>query len=115
MSDDPYAHSIFFPASFHRNAAMRLGANAGKAALGLIATEPNGFDWGGDARPQHEWDAISLPTKAGSHRDRADARAIYGLIMATLASAFFTPCLYVPFVGRAGDAALAAPSPSWKC
>jgi len=69
----------------------------------------------GDARPPHEWDAISLPTRAGSHRGRADARAICGRIMATLASAFFTPGLYAPFVGRSGDAALAARSRSRKC
>ena len=55
---DPYARSIFFPPSFDRSAAMRPGSNAGKAAVGLIATDASGFDWGGDARPHHEWDTV---------------------------------------------------------
>jgi len=55
---DPYAKAVFFPAAFDRAAAMRAGSNAGKAPLGLIGAEADGFDWGNDARPRHESDAI---------------------------------------------------------
>lgn len=41
---DPYARSIFFPATFDRAAALRGGSNAGKAPLGLICGDERAFD-----------------------------------------------------------------------
>ena len=54
---DPYAKTVFFPATFDRAAAMRPGPNAGQAPLGLLSNG-EAFDWGDDARPRHESDAV---------------------------------------------------------
>ena len=55
---DPYAKCIFFPPAFDRVAAAREGSNAGKAPLGVLAAHRATFDWAGDHRPHHEFDAI---------------------------------------------------------
>src|SRR5271166_2450434 len=55
---DPYATCIFFPPGFDRQAAMREGANAGKAPLGVLTAHRTRFDWEGDRSPYHESDAI---------------------------------------------------------
>ena len=55
---DPYAKTVFFPATFDRTAAMRPGPNAGKAPLGLLEIDGEAFDWGDDVRPRHESDAV---------------------------------------------------------
>lgn len=55
---DPYAKAVFFPATFDRTAAMRPGPNAGQAPLGLLESNGKAFDWGDDARPRHESDAV---------------------------------------------------------
>ena len=43
---------------FDRKAAIRPGANAGRAPLGLIAADRERFDWGDDRRPRHEASAV---------------------------------------------------------
>jgi isoamylase len=55
---DPYAKCIFFPADFDRQAAMREGPNAGRAALGVLSDHRSTFDWEADLSPYHESDAI---------------------------------------------------------
>jgi isoamylase len=55
---DPYAKCIFFPADFDRQAAMREGPNAGRAALGVLSDRRSTFDWEADLSPYHESDAI---------------------------------------------------------
>ena len=55
---DPYARALYFPPAFDRSAAIGPGSNAGRAPLGLIAADRQGFDWGDDRRPQHEASAI---------------------------------------------------------
>jgi isoamylase len=55
---DPYARCIFFPPGFDRQAAMREGSNAGKAALGVFALHKEEFNWGADQAIHHESDAI---------------------------------------------------------
>ncbi len=55
---DPYAEAVFFPKDFDRSAAMRPGANAGKAPLGLIAACDHTFDWHRDKSVRHESDTI---------------------------------------------------------
>lgn len=55
---DPYATSIFFPASFDRAAASRPGSNAGKAPLAFLCACESRFDWTGDRRPRHESDTV---------------------------------------------------------
>jgi isoamylase len=55
---DPYARALHFPPGFDRNAAIGLGANAGRAPLGLIAADREPFDWSGDRRRRHEADAV---------------------------------------------------------
>jgi glycogen operon protein len=55
---DPYAKCVFFPPGFDRKLAMREGSNAGKAPLGMLATQNSSFDWEGINSPHHEADAI---------------------------------------------------------
>jgi glycogen operon protein len=54
---DPYAKCVCFPTRFSREAASMAGSNAGKAPLGLIATEPR-EQWGGDEVPFHTSDLV---------------------------------------------------------
>lgn len=55
---DPYARSVFFPPAFDRKLAMREGANAGKAPLGVLELPHAKFDWDQTPLPQHESDAV---------------------------------------------------------
>src|SRR5208337_5607764 len=55
---DPYAKCVFFPPGFDRNLAMREGADAGRAPLGVLSGHRPTFDWAGDRSPHHESDAI---------------------------------------------------------
>ena len=55
---DPYARGVFFPAEFDRTLAMREGANAGRAPLGVMTAHRPVFDWTGDRSLHHESDAI---------------------------------------------------------
>jgi isoamylase len=55
---DPYARALYFPPGFDRKAAIRPGANAGRAPLSLVATDREPFDWGDDRRPRHESNAV---------------------------------------------------------
>jgi isoamylase len=55
---DPYARGVFFPAEFDRTLAMREGANAGRAPLGVLTAHRPAFDWTGDRSLHHESDAI---------------------------------------------------------
>jgi len=55
---DPYAKCIFFPAGFDRQLAMREGADAGRAPLGVLSGHGPTFDWAGDRSPRPESDAI---------------------------------------------------------
>ena len=47
---DPYARGVFFSPAFSRAAAMRPGANAGRAPLGVLPVAVPAFDWRADAR-----------------------------------------------------------------
>ena len=58
---DPYARGVFFPAEFDRTLAMREGANAGRAPLGVLTAHRPVFDWTGDRSLHHESDAIAEP------------------------------------------------------
>ncbi len=51
---DPYASAVHFPPAFERAAAMRAGANDGKAPLGYLPRKDEPFDWGDDEPPHHE-------------------------------------------------------------
>ncbi|MBU4498674.1 MAG: glycogen-debranching protein, partial [Gammaproteobacteria bacterium] len=62
---DPYAKSVFFPSDFDRLAAVRPGSNAGKAPLGVLAGDSEGFDWQGDHRPRHEADTVIYELHVG--------------------------------------------------
>ncbi|MFH1820082.1 glycogen debranching protein [Thiobacillus sp.] len=62
---DPYAKSVFFPPAFDRLAAARPGSNAGKAPLGVLAGDSEGFDWQGEHRPRHEADTIIYELHVG--------------------------------------------------
>ncbi len=55
---DPYAHAVYFPAEFSREAARRPGSNVGQAALASLPRTTSRFDWGGDIRPWHDSDLI---------------------------------------------------------
>src|SRR5271169_7207794 len=55
---DPYAKCIFFPPGFDRQLAMREGADAGRAPLGVLSGHRATFDWAGDGSPYHESDVI---------------------------------------------------------
>jgi glycogen operon protein len=55
---DPYATSVFFPAAFERASAAAPGSNAGKAPLGFLCACESRFDWTGDRRPRHTFDAV---------------------------------------------------------
>ncbi len=62
---DPYAKSVFFPPAFDRIKAARPGSNAGKAPLGVLGGDSEGFDWQGDNYPRHESDAIIYELHVG--------------------------------------------------
>ncbi len=55
---DPFAHSVYFPAEFSRDAACRPGSNAGQAPLGVLPTLLCEFDWKGDRGPRHGSDLV---------------------------------------------------------
>ncbi|MEZ6120044.1 MAG: isoamylase [Pirellulaceae bacterium] len=55
---DPYAHSVFFPSDFNRQAACRPGSNAGKAPLGVLPFPECTFDWQDDQQPRHDWNLV---------------------------------------------------------
>jgi isoamylase len=55
---DPYAHCVFFPPDFQREAAMHEGSNAGQAPLGTLMHRRAKFDWEGVHPPYHESDAV---------------------------------------------------------
>lgn len=55
---DPFAHSVFFPEAFSRDAACRPGSNAGQAPLGVLPTFLCEFDWADDVRPRHGSDLV---------------------------------------------------------
>jgi isoamylase len=55
---DPYARGIWFPPTFDRASAMRPGPTMGRAPLGVIDVETDGFDWGSEVRPRHEGDLV---------------------------------------------------------
>jgi isoamylase len=55
---DPYAKCVFFPPGFDRQLAMREGADAGRAPLGVLSGHRATFDWSGDRLPNHESDAV---------------------------------------------------------
>ncbi|MCA9088013.1 MAG: glycogen-debranching protein [Planctomycetaceae bacterium] len=55
---DPYAHSVFFPPDFDREAARRPGSNIGRAALALLDECQCQFSWTDDRRIRHEADLI---------------------------------------------------------
>ncbi len=55
---DPFAHSVFFPETFSREAACRPGSNAGQAPLGVLPTQLCEFDWGEDWGPRHGSDLV---------------------------------------------------------
>ncbi|MDP2031439.1 MAG: isoamylase [Thiobacillus sp.] len=63
---DPYAKSVFFPPDFDRLTAVRPGSNAGKAPLGVLAGDSEGFDWQDDHRPQHEADTVIYELHVGA-------------------------------------------------
>lgn len=54
---DPYAHEVFFPPGFNRDAAEQSGSNAGVAPLGMIRPEEP-FDWEDDKPVRHSHDLI---------------------------------------------------------
>jgi glycogen operon protein len=55
---DPYARVVFFPKDFSRDAAIRPGANAGRAPLGVLPPQGDVFDWADDRRPEHTHDTV---------------------------------------------------------
>lgn len=55
---DPYAKAVFFPDDFEREAAMRPGANDGRAPLGILFEDHDLFDWGADRSQWHEHDLV---------------------------------------------------------
>ena len=55
---DPYARDVFFPPSYDREAARRLGPNYGEAPLGVLPSRVPPFDWSDDRPPRHESDAV---------------------------------------------------------
>ncbi len=55
---DPYAHAVYFPPEFSRDAARSPGSNAGLAALGVIPKSHCEFEWGSDTSPRHESELV---------------------------------------------------------
>lgn len=55
---DPYAHAVFFPVDFSRDAARGPGSNVGAAPLGLLPPTDCHFDWDNDVRPRHDSDLV---------------------------------------------------------
>jgi isoamylase len=54
---DPYAHRVFFPPGFRREASRGAGSNAGKAPLAHLP-HTQSFEWGNDPRPRHTFDTV---------------------------------------------------------
>lgn len=55
---DPYAHNIFFPPSFSRDAARGSGSNLGKAPLSVLQAIDCAVDWTGDRHVRHDSDLV---------------------------------------------------------
>ncbi|MCA9214176.1 MAG: glycogen-debranching protein [Planctomycetales bacterium] len=55
---DPYAHDVFFPPQFDRQAARRPGSNAGQAPLNVMHMIECVFDWEDDKPIRHEHDLV---------------------------------------------------------
>jgi glycogen operon protein len=84
---DPYAHVVFFPEEFSREAASRPGPNPGRAPLGVLPPRRPPFDWGDDRRPEHTHDAVIYElhvrgfTKSPTSRVSAEKSGTYaGLV-----------------------------------
>lgn len=80
---DPYARSVFFPATFDRDAARMPGSNAGLAPLGRLDTCRCPFDWGNEPRVRHGADLVIYEmhvrgfTQHSSSRMRKDDRGTF--------------------------------------
>ena len=55
---DPFAISVYFPSEYSRISASQPGPTDGKAPLGRLIKDPEGFDWGADVRPRHFYELI---------------------------------------------------------
>lgn len=55
---DPYATEVFFPPTFDRDAARRLGSNMGRAPLAVLNNGSRPFEWGAARAPRHGHDAV---------------------------------------------------------
>lgn len=55
---DPYAKEVFFPPKFDREAAKKPGCNLGRAPLGVLVRNGDGFDWEDDHVRHHEHDLV---------------------------------------------------------
>jgi glycogen operon protein len=56
---DPFAHSVYFPPDYSRDAAATPGPNDGRAPLGVLPTrEEEEFDWGDTYLPRRSHDLI---------------------------------------------------------
>lgn len=55
---DPFARAVHFPKGFDRASAKGPGRNDGKAPLGVLPREKDGFDWRGDLPIRHGSDLI---------------------------------------------------------
>jgi len=62
---DPYAHVIYFPPTFDRDACRQKGDNAGRAPLGVLPKPMPPFDWSGDCKPRHTSDTVIYEVHVG--------------------------------------------------
>ncbi len=69
---DPYARCVCFPTRFSREAASKPGSNAGRAPLGLIASEAHN-EWNGDRPTAHTSDLVIYELHVRGFTQRANS------------------------------------------
>ncbi len=70
---DPYARCVCFPPRFSREAASQPGSNAGKAPLGLLASEAR-CGWAGEGAPHHTSDLVIYEMHVRGFTRRANSQ-----------------------------------------
>lgn len=98
---DPYAHMIYIPDGFSRDAARRPGANFGKAPLAVLPTVSAGFDWGEEVPLRHEADLIIYEVHVRGLTQHESSG-----VVAQRRGTFLGVCDKIPYLQRLGVTAV---------
>ena len=98
---DPYAHTIFFPPAFSRDAARVPGSNSGRAALGVLPKSRCQFEWGNDSSPRHESDLVIYEMHVGGFTKHPSS-----MVQSNRRGTFLAVCEKIPYLKELGVTAV---------